>query len=123
MKPLNMGGFFSTCRKERGLLYNECMAKKGKKKKNSIVSKLISIVLIVAAITILTGVLKKIYTMFTLQQQAKVVEAELEALRDENASLTSTKEKLEDPDYVQTYARGEYMFSKGDEKVFYLPGD
>ena len=32
-------------------------------------------------------------------------------------------EKLEDPDYVQTYARGEYMFSKGDEKVFYLPGD
>ncbi|MBQ6333739.1 MAG: septum formation initiator family protein [Erysipelotrichaceae bacterium] len=100
------------------------MAKKGKKKKkNSIISKLISIVLIVAAITILTGVLEKIYKMFTLQQQAKVVEAELEALRDENASLISTKEKLEDPDYVQTYARGEYMFSKGDEKVFYLPGD
>jgi len=95
------------------------MAKKGKKKKNSIISKLVSIVLIVAAIAILTGVLDKIYKMFTLQQQAKVVEA----LRDENASLTSTKEKLEDPDYVQTYARGEYMFSKGDEKVFYLPGD
>ena len=57
------------------------MAKKGKKKKNSIISKLVSIVLIVAAIAILTGV------------------------------------------YVQTYARGEYMFSKGDEKVFYLPGD
>ena len=94
------------------------MAKKGKKKKNPIVSKLISIVLIVAAIAILSGVLEKIYNMFTLQQQAKVVEAELEALRDENASLTSTKEKLEDPDYVQTYARGEYMFSKGDEKVF-----
>ena len=90
------------------------MAKKGKKKKNSIISKLVSIVLIVAAIAILTGVLDKIYKMFTLQQQAKVVEAELEALRDE---------KLEDPDYVQTYARGEYMFSKGDEKVFYLPGD
>ena len=100
------------------------MAKKSKKKKkNSIISKLVSIVLIVAAIAILTGVLEKIYKMFTLQQQAKVVEAELEALRDENASLTSTKEKLEDPDYVQTYARGEYMFSKGDEKVFYRPGD
>ena len=97
------------------------MAKKAKKKKNSIISKLISIVLIVAAIMILTGVLEKIYKMFTLQQQAKVVEAELEALRDENASLISTKEKLEDPEYIQTYARGEYMFSKGDEKVFYLP--
>ncbi len=101
------------------------MATKTKKKKkmNSIVSKLISIALIVAAIAILSGVLQKIYNLFTLQQQARVVEAELEALKDENASLTSTKEKLEDPDYVQTYARGEYMFSKGDEKVFYLPGD
>ena len=69
----------------------------------------------------MTEHMKKIYTMFSLQQQAKVVEQELEALRDENASLIATKEKLEDPEYIQTYARGEYMFSKGDEKVFYLP--
>jgi len=100
------------------------MAKKvSKKKTKAIVSKLISIALIVAAIAIFTSVLQNIIQMFSLQQQAKMVEAELEALRDENASLISTKEKLEDPDYVQTYARGEYMFSKGDEKVFYLPGN
>ncbi len=102
---------------------NERRLKLKKKKKSSIVSKLVSIALIVAAIAILTGVLQKIIDMFALQQQAKLVEAELEALKDENASLISTKEKLEDPDYVQTYARGEYMFSKGDEKVFYLPGN
>ena len=102
---------------------NERKLKLKKKKKGSIVSKLISIALIVAAIAILTGVLQKIIDMFALQHQAKLVEAELEALKDENASLISTKEKLEDPDYVQTYARGEYMFSKGDEKVFYLPGN
>ena len=47
----------------------------------------------------------------TIEERIAAVEAELEALRDENASLISTKEKLEDPDYVQTYARGEYMFS------------
>jgi cell division protein DivIC len=100
------------------------MAKKSAKKKTkTIVSKLISIALIVAAIAIFTSVLQNVIRMFSLQQQAKMVEAELEALRDENASLISTKEKLEDPDYVQTYARGEYMFSKGDEKVFYLPGN
>ncbi len=92
-----------------------------KKTKGNLVSKLVSIILIVMAIVILSGVLKKIYTMFSLQQQAKVVEQELEALRDENATLIATKEKLEDPEYIQTYARGEYMFSKGDEKVFYLP--
>ena len=99
------------------------MAAKRKKKKHSIISRLISIVLILAAIVVLSNVLKKIYNMFVLQQQAKLVEAELERLKDENASLTSTKEKLEDPEYIQTYARGEYMFSKGDEKVFYLPSE
>ena len=92
-----------------------------KKKKGNTLSKLISIVLIISAIFFLSGILKKMYTLFSLQQQEKVVEAELEALREENASLTATKEKLEDPDYIQTYARGEYIFSKGDEKVFYLP--
>ena len=100
------------------------MAKrKAKRKTKTIVSKLISIALIIAAIAIFTSVLQNVIKMFTLQQQAKLVEAELEALKDENASLISTKEKLEDPDYVQTYARGEYMFSKGDEKVFYLPSN
>ena len=97
--------------------------KKNKKKKNGTISKVVSIVLIVFAIVIFVDVFKRVYNMFTLQKQAEVVEQQLEALRDENASLVSTKEKLEDPDYIQTYARGEYMFSKGDEKVFYLPSE
>ncbi len=97
------------------------MSNKKKKNKNKVLSKLMSIVFIIMAIVIFSGVLRRIYTMFSLQQQAKEVEAQLEALRQENASLTTMKEKLEDPEYVQTYARGEYMFSKGDEKVFYLP--
>lgn len=94
-----------------------------KKKKNSAVSKIVSIVLIAFAIVLLFDVFKRVYGMFALQKKAELVEQQLEAIRDENASLVSTKEKLEDPDYVQTYARGEYMFSKGDEKVFYLPSE
>ena len=54
------------------------MTRKKVKKKNSILSKIISIVLIVAAIVIFSGVLRNLYKMFSLQQQAKVVEAELE---------------------------------------------
>ena len=96
------------------------MAKAQERRKKTI-KKLISIGLIIVAILVFSNVLKKIYEMFSLQQQAKLVESQLELLKDENASLISTKEKLEDPDYIQTYARGEYMFSKGDEKVFYLP--
>jgi len=95
--------------------------KKTKKKKNSNVIKVISILLIVGAIGVLYKVLNQMMDMVALQKKAETVEQELEALKQENASLISTKEKLEDPDYIQTYARGEYMFSIGDEKIFYLP--
>ena len=94
-----------------------------RRKKNSYVSKVVSIVLITFAIFFLVDVFKRVYSMFALQKQAEVVAQQLQELKDENASLISTKEKLEDPDYIQTYARGEYMFSKGDEKVFYLPNE
>ncbi len=96
----------------------------GKKKKNQtkMLNKIIGIVIIAAALVILANVGRQVYTMLKLQKQAELVEEELQILKEENASLISTKSKLEDPNYVQTYARGEYMFSKGDEKVFYLPG-
>ncbi len=89
---------------------------------NPIITKIIGIVIIAAALVILLNVGRQVYTMLSLQRQAELVEEELQILRDENASLINTKDKLEDPNYVQTYARGEYMFSKGDERVFYLPG-
>ncbi len=99
------------------------MTKTKKRKKESNVAKMVWIIVIIFAIFILSDALKKIYNMFVLKEQADLVEAQLQELKDENASLVSTKEKLEDPDYIQTYARGEYMFSKGDEKVFYLPSE
>ena len=99
------------------------MSKKStsKKQRNLILSKIVGIVIICAALVILINVGRQVYTMLTLQRQAELVEEELQILRDENASLIATKNKLEDPNYVQTYARGEYMFSKGDERVFFLP--
>ena len=99
------------------------MTKTKRRKKESNVAKMVWIIVIIFAIFILSDALKKIYNMFVLREQADLVEAQLQELKDENASLVSTKEKLEDPDYIQTYARGEYMFSKGDEKVFYLPSE
>lgn len=42
-------------------------------------------------------------------------------LTREKEELVAKKTKLENPDYMRTYARGEYMFSKGDEIVFRLP--
>ncbi len=104
-------------------MYNLDMSVKSKRRKinSKITGKLISIGLIVVAILLLTNVFKQVRLLYTLKKQSELVESELTALEDENAALVSTKTKLEDPNYVTTYARGAYMFSKGDEKVFYLP--
>ena len=59
--------------------------------------------------------------VINLKKQEATVKEQLAILEQENSDLLATKNKLEDPNYVTTYARGEYMFSKGDEKLFRLP--
>lgn len=100
---------------------NTKTVKRKKKLSKKFTRKLISVVLVCFAIAIFINVGKTVYTMYSLKKQSDLVEKELTALQDENAALDATKTKLEDNSYVTTYARGAYMFSKGDEKVFYLP--
>lgn len=83
--------------------------------------KLISIVLLVVSITMLFGVGKEVINVINLKNEEAQVQEQLAILEQENSDLMQTKTKLEDPNYVTTYARGEYMFSKGDEKLFRLP--
>ena len=59
------------------------MAKK-RKKKTSVGIKLISILLIGFSIAMLSGVLKDIYDVFSLQKQAALVEKQLQELKEEN---------------------------------------
>lgn len=94
---------------------------KTKKKRNKNLSKIIGIIILSITLVIFTNVGKELITMVQLQKEQKAVAEELAKLEDEKAALLSTKEKLEDPNYVTTYARGEYMFSKGDERLFRLP--
>ena len=109
-------------KKQRTKVYNNNMPNlKKKKKKKSVVSKIVGIVFLLIALVVFIRVGKELVTMIELQNEQKVVSEELQRLKEENQSLLSTKSKLEDPNYVTTYARGEYMFSKGDEKLFRLP--
>ena len=95
--------------------------KKRRVRLSSNVIKIISIVAICFSIYLLIGVGQEIFSMIQLQNKAKVAEEELNKLKDENAELIAQKSKLEDPNYVQSYARGNYMFSKEGEQIFYLP--
>lgn len=92
-----------------------------KKQKSKILNIILSVVLAIIGTFFLITAITTIYQRVSLQKQADIVNAELEKLEEEKAELSSIKTKLEDENYVVTYARGEYMFSKGDEKLFKLP--
>ncbi|NLH62766.1 MAG: septum formation initiator family protein [Erysipelotrichaceae bacterium] len=86
-------------------------------------TKIICIIALCASVFMLWGVLKEVITTVNLQRQLTEVQAELQKVTDENTYLNSEKTKLQDPDYVENYARGKYMLSKDGEQIFHLPED
>ena len=56
-----------------------------------------------------------------LRKQLAEVQQKYQEVQDESAYLLQEREKLTDPDYVQSYARGNYMLSREGEQIFYLP--
>lgn len=99
------------------------MAQKTTKKRRRMTpfNKILCLVLIVASGFMLYAAVQEAMTTLKLQQQLSDVQAKLQEVQDENKYLNSEKEKLQDPDYVETYARGKYQLSKNGEQIFYLP--
>ncbi|MBR2675460.1 MAG: septum formation initiator family protein [Solobacterium sp.] len=85
--------------------------------------KLVCFVLIGVSVYLLYRVFLEVYTTISLKRQLAVVEEKYQEVLDENEYLTRERAKLEDPDYVASYARGNYLLSKDDEQIFYLPED
>ncbi len=67
------------------------------------------------------GVIEEVNTTVQLQRNLKEAGEKLLEIEEENTFLISQREKLEDPAYVQNYARGNYMLTKEGEQIFYLP--
>lgn len=67
------------------------------------------------------GVVTEIQTTVTLQKNLKEAQVRLVEIKDENEFLIAQKEKLQDSNYVQSYARSSYMLTKEGEQIFYLP--
>lgn len=97
--------------------------KKPSKRKMTPFLKLLCFVLIGVSAFLLYRVVVEVYTTITLKKQLAEVELRYQEVLDENEYLTREREKLEDPDYVASYARGNYLLSKDDEQIFYLPED
>ncbi|MDD6428697.1 MAG: septum formation initiator family protein, partial [Lachnospiraceae bacterium] len=62
-------------------------------------------------------------TTVRLRSQLSDAESKYAQVKAENEKLTDQKQKLQDPDYVESYARSNYNLSKQGEQIFYLPED
>ena len=96
--------------------------KRKKKKKLTPVVKLICFLIIGLSFYLIYLSFNEFVTMIELKSDLADVQEQLQQVQDENTYLTSQRDKLQDPDYVQSYARGNYMLTKEGENIYYLPG-
>lgn len=94
---------------------------KKRKKKLTPFTKLICIAFIGFSLYMIYVGLNEILIYQNLNKELKEANTRYQEVKDENSYYTSEKEKLQDPDYIQSYARGNYMLSKDGEQIFYLP--
>ena len=95
--------------------------KKKNKRKLTPISKLLCLIVIgISSYGLWIGV-NEILIYQNLKEELKEANTRYQEVKDENSYYTSEKEKLQDPDYIQSYARGNYMLSKDGEQIFYLP--
>ena len=103
-------------------MINLTQVKRKKKKKLTPIVKLICFVIIGLSFYLIYLSFNEFVTMIELKSDLADVQEQLQQVQDENTYLTSQRDKLQDPDYVQSYARGNYMLTKEGENIYYLPG-
>lgn len=97
--------------------------KKTKRRKLTPIVRLLCLVMIGVSCFLLYQVGGEILTTMRLSRELDLVKDKLQEVQDENKYLMEEQEKLQDPDYVENYARGNYMLSKDEEQIFYFPED
>lgn len=70
---------------------------------------------------LLLSVSKEVLTTIDLTKDLQVFNEQLRIIENETRDLEERKEKLQDPDYIKSFARGEYSITKEGEQVFRLP--
>ena len=70
---------------------------------------------------LLFSVGQEVLTTVKLTKNLQILNEQLTIIENETRDLEERKEKLQDPDYIKSYARGEYSITKEGEQVFRLP--
>lgn len=93
------------------------------KRKMAPITKLICIILLCVSAYLFVMIVREVMTTVRLKKELADVQEKYDEVQRENEQLTDQKAKLQDPDYVESYARSNYNLSKEGEQIFYLPED
>lgn len=95
--------------------------KKKRKLRFSPTRLVLSVVVFTISGFLLFSVGEEVLTTVQLTKELKVFDEQLKIIENETRDLEERKEKLQDPDYIKSFARGEYSITKEGEQVFRLP--
>lgn len=95
--------------------------KRKKKSKKTIIRNVIFNTITLISLYFIVISLIEIPKVFALIREYNKLEAQYNSAEEELQELTLQKTKLEDEEYVMVFARGKYLFSDKNEKVFHLP--
>ncbi len=82
---------------------------------------IVSLILFAISGYLIFSVAQEVAMTINLSSNLQSLNAKLEDIENETRNLQERKEKLEDPNYIKSYARGEYSITKEGEQVFRLP--
>jgi cell division protein DivIC len=102
--------------------YNNVKKKNIAKKDSSRIGFLLFIVVMFLVILVST-VFGDLQQIIYNKEQTKVLSSKYTGLLEEEASLNSEVNKLQDADYIERYAREKYMYTLDGEKILIIIDD
>lgn len=93
-----------------------------KKSKSSPVRFLISAIILALIGVMSYSIYKEIMVTLKLQNDIAEVSGEITTLTSQKDSLQKQADNLNDPAYIEQYARGKYKLTKEGETIYKLPG-
>ena len=82
---------------------------------------LFAIIYIAIGFVLIKSVGSTVVDIYKKKAEKKEYTTQLEVLKDKEEELKGTVTKLQDPDYIEKYAREKYLYSKDGEIIIRIP--
>lgn len=95
--------------------------RKRRRKRSRVPAILITLGLLAASAYFIWNITSQVSVTYTLLVDRREARQELNELQQESEELQEMLTKLQDKNYIENYARGEYLITKDGEEIYRLP--